>query len=198
MPQLVVDLAEVVGSTLSLLALVVALYALWVSRRDLVRERRHQIEDRRRHHELEILRRIGLALGSSSADADREQITTLLMLLPPRTDFPLTRAALQVWPRAEATTRLVDQIRYDIRHRPTPPAVAEDWTPDVRWEFVSRRRRATDRSVVRDELNAAIAVRIDADGEPVPYRDPILPTLTRSEPPLPKPPARPPAPPEAD
>lgn len=193
LPKLLVDGAQVIGSALSLLALVLALLALWVGRRDLRRERHDQLVERRRIHELEILRRIGLALGSESASAEKEEIATLLMLLPPREDFPLTRAALQVWPRMEGTQELVTQIRYELRHlaeQAPDQQVPHYWSPDVRWRFVAQRRRSFDRSVIRDELNVAISARIvdPSTGLPMTFgREPILPTLTRHEPALPGP-----------
>lgn len=198
LPTLLVDGAQVIGSALSLLALVLALCALWVGRRDLRRERHEQLVERRRLHELEILRRIGIALGSESESVEKEEIATLLMLLPPREDFLLTRSALQVWPRMEGTQELVKQIRYELRHRdhraPGGP-VPHYWSPDVRWRFVARRRRSFDRSVIRDELNTAISARIvdPSTGLPMTFgREPILPTLSREEPALPGPePVRP-------
>lgn len=128
-----------------------------------------------------------LALGSESESAEKEQIATLLMPLPPREDFPLTRAALQVWPRMEGTQELVRQIRHELRHRDRPAGepVPHYWSPDLRWRFVARRRRSVDRSVIRDELNTAISARIvdPSTDRPMTFgREPVLPTLVREEP----------------
>jgi hypothetical protein len=52
LPSALVDWAQVISAALSLLAVVLALFAIWKSKRDIAQERRI-------NHELEVLRDLG-------------------------------------------------------------------------------------------------------------------------------------------
>jgi hypothetical protein len=77
-PQWLVDGSQVAGSLLNLVALVVALYAIVKTNRDLA-------EERLLTYELEILRELGAALHG-----DVTRVSGLLYLLPGNQDMPLT------------------------------------------------------------------------------------------------------------
>jgi hypothetical protein len=85
LPELVVDWAQVIGSVLSLLALIVAMYALWKQKRDLAAERR-------RLHELESLRKIGDLL-EPEGKVNKGALSVQLKLLP-LTELPMTQCAV--------------------------------------------------------------------------------------------------------
>jgi hypothetical protein len=59
LPSTLVDWAQVISAVLSLLALVLALFAIWKSKRDIALERRI-------NHELEVLRDTGLIVSTAS------------------------------------------------------------------------------------------------------------------------------------
>ncbi|MDT0353632.1 hypothetical protein [Pseudonocardia charpentierae] len=85
-----------ISAALSLLALIVALFAIWKATKDLAQERR-------RAHELEILRQM---IGWEFVVEDDKKLMYAaylnLMVLPDQSDMPLTRAALGVRPTVEA------------------------------------------------------------------------------------------------
>lgn len=96
LPPTLVDWAQVSGTALSLLALIAAASATISAKRDLVTERRRQ-------HDLEILREIGSRVPSdplsSATNAglsglDIVGISSLLLMLPRWPDFRFTRIAL--------------------------------------------------------------------------------------------------------
>jgi hypothetical protein len=92
LPALLVDWVQVISAVLSLLAIVIALYALWKQKRDIAKERRLQ-------HDLEILRDIG---SLANLKEKRLEVYRLLDMLPD-SDFPLTREALKAPPFDEAS-----------------------------------------------------------------------------------------------
>jgi hypothetical protein len=87
LPKAVVDWAQVLGAGLSLVALIVALIALYLERRNATAERRNQ-------HELQILRDISNLL--TVQEVDRRALITNLRTLSSSIDFPATRTALGV------------------------------------------------------------------------------------------------------
>jgi len=95
-----VDWAQVISVGLSLVALVVALYALVKGRRDLLQERRVT-------HELEVLRHIAGALRSSFGSSSLLHLMrTYLRLLPGNQDFPIARAEFKIRPSERGTQLL--------------------------------------------------------------------------------------------
>lgn len=91
--QEVVDWAQVIGAALSLVALVVALFALWKSGRDIHAERKVQ-------HDLEILREMGRPVALAPED-HAMRAYRLLSLLYNAGGLSLSRAALGVRPTPE-------------------------------------------------------------------------------------------------
>jgi hypothetical protein len=93
LPSALVDWAQVISAVLSLVALVLALFAIWKSKRDIALERRI-------NHELEVLRDLGELvyefgefderLGSS----DIGRIRAALLMLPGSDDLPTLRVAV--------------------------------------------------------------------------------------------------------
>jgi hypothetical protein len=103
LPNALVDWAQLAGTILSLLALVLALLALVKAKKDLAAERLRQ-------HDLDILREMG---KSVNADPTHFRVSPQLVgLLPmlPIEDFPLTRAALMMPTTPEATRRFDKQL----------------------------------------------------------------------------------------
>jgi hypothetical protein len=99
-PHELVDWAQVISAGLSLIALVVALYALAKGKRDLLRERRVA-------HELEVLRHIADALRSSFGSSSLLHLMrTYLRLLPGDQDLPIARAEFGIRPSDRGTQLL--------------------------------------------------------------------------------------------
>jgi hypothetical protein len=92
LPQWVIDWSQVFSAGLGLLALVVALFATWKAKRDLVTERR-------RAHELEILRDLGEILDRYGAGSEVSHAArSALLMLPGSEDLPMVRVALDARP----------------------------------------------------------------------------------------------------
>jgi hypothetical protein len=107
LPDALVDWAQVGGTVLSLVALLLALFAIYKAKTDLAVERRRQ-------HELDVLREIGSKVPANfqltqnskrELNIDFRGISAMLLMLPGCNDFPITRAAL----RARASDH---QLRY--------------------------------------------------------------------------------------
>jgi hypothetical protein len=88
-----VDWAQVLGAGFSLVALIVAFWAVWKARHDLAVERRTT-------YELEVLRDLGEKFGYLGKTAASAAMTahSLLMLLPDSNDLPMMRAAVGARP----------------------------------------------------------------------------------------------------
>jgi hypothetical protein len=98
LPSAVVDWAQVISAVLSLLALVLALFAIWNSKRDIARERRI-------NHELEVLRDLGELIYQfgevGMAGLGRSGMGRLragLLMLPGSRDLPKLRVAVNARP----------------------------------------------------------------------------------------------------
>ena len=92
------DWAQVISAVLSLLALVLALFAIWNSKRDIARERRI-------NHELEVLRDLGELIYQfgevGMAGLGRSGMGRLragLLMLPGSRDLPKLRVAVNARP----------------------------------------------------------------------------------------------------
>ena len=172
----VVDWAQVLGAGLSLLALVLALYALTRTRSDLARERR-------RAHELQILRDIGeqfslflqaqwrpvvngegAALVSTQRRAlpldEHSLLLRSRLLMPPSGDFPMTRASLGMTVEPEIKTAFEGALRLFLNE------IADDYDvaleEDVRNEWVSREMKLPG---ARDYSLSVIAMTRNARAE---------------------------------
>src|SRR4051794_29060686 len=94
LPQWVIDWAQVVSAVLSLVALVVALIALWKADRDIALERRAVFE-------LGVLRDLLDRLASSDGyEVARSLVVRSLVEALPDDDLPLFRFAVRVAPDA--------------------------------------------------------------------------------------------------
>lgn len=142
----VVDLSQVVGAALSLVALIVALYALYKSNLDLTRELTNL-------HELEILRQIGSRLHPK---ADPLETAALIVLLPD-TDFPLARAGLT----HDGTEK--GQRAFDVGFQQYMTET-DDSNQDEKaeWRYLGRRvwGSADSRSILRREFDDAVSRRV--------------------------------------
>jgi hypothetical protein len=144
LPKLLVDWAQVLGAALSLLALMVALYALWKSKRDIA-------DERRRQHDLEILREIGAHIN---ANGDKWHVAHRILMISGKRDFPLTRAALYM-PCDPTSANEFDRRYNEYRGRNGLPRPAS--SPDFdeqRWQMLGVRDDAG-KSILRSEFNDA-------------------------------------------
>ena len=133
LPNALVDWAELSGTILSLLALVLALLALAKSKRDLAIERHRQ-------HELDILRDVGKSVASfpdGQVEAKVHELIPLLMMLPSQ-DLPLTRAAFNMPTSLEASRQLDERLDELL----TPEYMAKAYRPPDQdqetWETETR------------------------------------------------------------
>ncbi|BBH69390.1 hypothetical protein ACTI_60750 [Actinoplanes sp. OR16] len=120
--KLVVDLAQVAGAVLSLVAIVIAVLAMAKSNRDLAKERRRQ-------HELEVLRDIAEILarldretahtaGDLMAPFDEVQhLKTRLILIKSNDDFPMTRAAIGAHPAERGAEAFAARFRTAVERK---------------------------------------------------------------------------------
>ncbi|MFC5947061.1 hypothetical protein ACFQH9_02060 [Pseudonocardia lutea] len=109
--QAVVDWAQVIGAFLGLVAIMVALYALWAQGRDAIRERRAQ-------HELEVLRDL-VPLVVEKPDGYREA-NALVRMLPPD-EVRLVRIT------ADRCMKLLDYLIETQTHRDETWLAANTW-----------------------------------------------------------------------
>lgn len=98
-PQALIDWAQIVSAVLSLLALILALYAIVKAKRDLAAERRIA-------HELDVLRSIADALRTFGSSSLLQLMRTYLHILPGDQDFSIARAQFDVRSTDEARQRL--------------------------------------------------------------------------------------------
>jgi hypothetical protein len=120
-PHELVDWTQIISTGLSLIALIVALYAVVKAKKDLVRERRLV-------HELELLQRIADTLRSSldpryQSPQTALALQTYLRLLPGDEDLPLTRAEVGIRPSAkgiELRSVLRDEISSKYKTKRIP------------------------------------------------------------------------------
>jgi hypothetical protein len=107
LPSALVDWAQVIGAALSLLALVLALFAIWKSKRDIAHERRI-------NHELEVLRDVGeliyqlgeVGVASLSWRSGIGRLRAGLLMLPGSQDLPKLRVAVNARPSKEVQREL--------------------------------------------------------------------------------------------
>ncbi len=89
--QLVVDVSQILGAAIGVIALIVAMRARSGARRDLAKERRTV-------YELDLLRRLYEQLDGRgrplTSPGSLAQLFVHLVLLPDRDDLPMTRAAI--------------------------------------------------------------------------------------------------------
>jgi hypothetical protein len=148
-----VNWSQVLGAGLSLLALVVALFALIKAKYDLAKERRRQ-------HELELLRSIAelLELQRWESGDERLQIKAKIgsrLLLLPQGDMPTVRAAISAGSTPEQDAALGLRVEHFLQspagrdqleaaQRETPGADRETLVASIsnydaiRWDFVTR------------------------------------------------------------
>ncbi|WP_147258787.1 hypothetical protein [Pseudonocardia hierapolitana] len=101
LPEAVVDWSQVISAGLSLLALVLALFAIVNAKQDLANERRIA-------HELDVLRSIADSLRSFGSSSLLQLMRTYLHILPGNQDFPIARAQFDVRATDEAKQRLAE------------------------------------------------------------------------------------------
>jgi hypothetical protein len=94
LPNNLVDWSQVVSAALSMIALGIALFAVWKAKRDLTAERR-------RVHELEVLRDLS-AIVEQFGLGLVPRLRSSLLLLPGSDDLPLLRAAVDARPSTQA------------------------------------------------------------------------------------------------
>jgi hypothetical protein len=176
LPKSIVDWAQVAGAALSFLALAIALYAIYRAKHDLV-------DERRRQHELEILREIGENIEPGRPRFDDEgRVRGLIAMLPPeRCDFPLTRAGLNLGSTEQGLQKFIDRykpyrIQYESRCYPKldKAEIMERVNADLeilkwrRWRaFDAEARFLLDDSdngigIFRSELSSAVEKRVRA------------------------------------
>lgn len=143
--QAVTNLAQII----SVIALPIALYAIWSAKRDLVKERRVG-------HELEILRDLTVLTPEKGRGGEIDELTTcgtiraLVLAIPDRDDLPLTRAALFA-AASDAARNEFERLCRDAPSDDTP------WGRTNRFVALLEHDRATFRS----EIQAAINKRVD-------------------------------------
>ena len=99
-PSALVDWAQVIGAAFSLLALVLALWAIVKAKRDLTHERRIT-------HELEVLRDLGELMYEFGqlphlSDGSIARLRACLLMLPGSDDLPTLRVAVEARPSQQA------------------------------------------------------------------------------------------------
>ncbi|WP_327384127.1 hypothetical protein [Streptomyces sp. NBC_01207] len=161
MPNNLVDWAQVVGSALSLLALVLALYALWKSKEDLARERR-------RLHELDLFRDI-TDLVSQNEISRWQALGTgnRIMMLDSKDDFPVTRAALRLGSSTDGDLETFNRNfqAYAAAHpesfeliQGSNVAVSDT---ESRWAYINAKPDMKSTSIILDEIRKAIERRME-------------------------------------
>ncbi|MCX4626597.1 hypothetical protein [Streptomyces sp. NBC_01443] len=163
MPNNLVDWAQVVGSALSLLALVLALYALWKSKRDLARERR-------RLHDLDLFRDM-TDLVSQNEISRWQALGTgnRIMMLDSKDDFPMTRAALRLDSSTDGDLETFDR---NFHAYATAHPESFEWThnqgsnvavsnTESRWAYINAKPDMKSTSIILDEIRKAIERRME-------------------------------------
>jgi hypothetical protein len=177
-PKVLVDVSQVAGAALSLLALLAAIWAMGKTNRDLAKERRRQ-------HDLEVLRDIAETvaavenipphiLGEEAYVVlkERHKLKSQLLMLPSANDFATTRAAVGARADEEAIQRFeadhgaaVNAKRADLEqqrrdgHLPDWRDVDEE-IDNYRFQIVVRAEDSGGESILRKELDAAIEERM--------------------------------------
>lgn len=143
--QAVTNLAQII----SVIALPLALYAIWSAKRDLAKERRVG-------HELEILRDLTALTPEKGSGGEIDELTTsgkiraLVLAIPDSDDLPLTRAALF----ANASD---DALREFERLCRNAPGDDTSWGRMIRFVALVD----VDPAAFHSEIQAAITKRVD-------------------------------------